>query len=233
MSRGRVSLVVVAALVLGAGAVGAQERTDSLPPAPETPSAGDLESYDPAERGPREEPALPPPPPRRYYEFRVGPAVSGVAWEDDAAVDDGALAGFLVERDVASFLALRAGLGYGTTEISTEAVADAGPVETRLYLPEVGLLLQPWGDAADWPVRPYALFGFGSLVADADQDGISTRSQNTFGLGAGARVRLGRRLGLLGEIERYLVKLEDPFDPTREARSVNNTRFGGSLTYAF
>jgi hypothetical protein len=220
--------VVALALAGSAGEVRAQ---DTIPPAP---PVGELRPVDVTERTAREQPPLPATPPRRIDEYRLGPVLSGLAWEEDAAMADGALAGFAVERDVASFLALRAGLGYGTTELAPPDVVDAGAVDTRLYLPEVSLVLQPvWGEAGAWPVRPYGLVSFASLISDPDREGVSTRSQNAFGYGAGARLRVGRRLGILGEIERYLVKLEDPFDATRESRSVHNTRFGGSVTYAF
>ncbi|MFN2432081.1 MAG: outer membrane beta-barrel protein [Gemmatimonadota bacterium] len=169
----------------------------------------------------------------RLREFRLGPGVSALAWEDDAPADDGLLAGLAVERDVASFLAVRASLGYGTTEL-TDAAGET-TADTRLYLPEVTAVLQlALGPFAESPVVPYGLVGFASLISDPDRAGFSTRSQNAFGYGAGARLRLGPRLGVLGEVERHLIKLEDVFDAAeRGSRSVHATRFGGSLTYAF
>lgn len=221
--------VLASALLLGALAAAAdaqQAGTDSLAPAPSAQA-----SAVPAPDAPLEA-LLPVPEKPPIHQYRVGWGASAFTWDEDAGADDVLLHGFEVERDLASFLAARAQLAYGRTEFAGEAGADA--LETRLYLPEVSLLLQaPWGGLRERDIVPYALAAFGSLITDPDRSGVGTRSQNAFGWGAGVRVGFGGRLGVRGELRRYLIKLESPFDPaSRESESIHNTRFGGSVTYA-
>jgi hypothetical protein len=224
------------------GIPGVESRLDDLEGAERQRDDGDTVSAGrPAEGAPLPVPEKPP-----VHEFRLSLAASAFTWEEEARADDGLLASFELERDIASFLAVRAGLGYGSSDFRVPGEnapqggidgpsAEVEVADMRLYLPEVNVLFQPaWGRLEASRFRPYALVGFGALVTDPRQEGLSTRSQNAFGYGAGARLRLASRLGVRAEVERYLIKLEDPFSVTeRESRSVHNTRFGGSLTYAF
>ena len=188
----------------------------------------------PREGVPVTSPPLPVPEKRPVHQFRLGAGATAFAWDDAAAAEDGVLAEFEVERDLAPFLAARAAMGFGTTEFGA-AEASEPPLETRLYLPEVSLLLHPpVGPFRVGTFVPYALVGFGSLITDPKRDGLGARSQNALAYGAGARVGFGGRWGLRGEVRRYLIKLEDPLDPSsRESESIHTTRVGGGLTYAF
>ncbi|MBA2564585.1 MAG: hypothetical protein H0V09_04090 [Gemmatimonadetes bacterium] len=230
-------LLVLALCGGGSAAAPAQQEPSENPP----PTAGGGET-----------PLVVPEKPS-VHQYRVAGGLAAFAWDEDVPADDGPVAGIDVERDLAPFLAVRAGLRYGTTEFRALAsvvddetgedgasgeLATGEAVDTRLYLPELALLLQAdLGPLRDTPLVPYAVLGFGSLITDPDREGLTTHSQNAFGYGLGARLRLGGRLGARGEVERYLLKLEDVLgesdDPAnRDSRSVHNLRFGGSLTYA-
>lgn len=177
---------------------------------------------------------LPVPEKPPVHQFRFGVNASAFGWDDDAHAEDGLLAGFDLERDLGLLLTARAALAYGSTELDPRP--DVEPLDTRVYLPEVSLLLQgKLGPLRDGPVVPFAILSFGSLITDPDRDGVSTRSQNAFGYGVGARLGLGDRLGVGAEVRRYLIKLESLFGSEAEPRSesIHNLRLGGSLTYAF
>jgi hypothetical protein len=207
-------------LALSATTVRAQQP-DSLPPA--APTAD--------ERVPRAEP-LPIPEKPSVHQFRLSLEVNSFDWDDDAEVDDGLLVAFDVERDLAPFLAARGSLAYGVSEVRPRS-GDGAARDVRLYLPEVVLLLQHTLRVSEQGrLTPYAGTGFGSLVADPEGEG-STRSQNAFSFGAGARFRFNDRLGVRGEVRRYLIKLEDPLDPSpQDSETVNAWRLGGAFSYA-
>lgn len=218
------SLAAVAGLALaglaGAAArVGAQAAGDSLPPA------------GPDATLPRAEPLLVPPKPS-VHEFRLAVEGSSFNWDEEAQVDDGVLFDFDVERNLASFLAARGGLAYGTSEARPRS-GEGPSSDVRLYLPELNLMLQhELRVAANGWLTPYAIAGFGSLVADPEGEG-ATRSQNAFSYGGGARMRFGDRWGARAEIKRYEIKAEDPLDPvSRSSETVHSWRFGSALTYA-
>jgi hypothetical protein len=214
--------VIGLALACLAGAparVGAQAAGDTLPPAGADATM------------PRAEP-LPVPPKPSVHEFRVAAEVSAFNWDEEAQVDDGVLFDLDVERNLASFLAARGGLAYGTSEARPRS-GEGPPSDVRLYLPELNLMLQhELRVGTNGWLTPYAVAGFGSLVADPEGEG-STRSQNAFSYGGGARMRMGDRFGGRAEIKRYEIKAEDPLDPvSRSSETVHSWRLGGALTYA-
>ena len=213
------ALLALIVLPTSPAAARAQEP-DSIPPTAPTVE----------ERVPRAEP-LPIPEKPSVHQFRLSLEVNSFNW-DDAEVDDGLLVAFDVERDVASFLAARGSLAYGVSEVRPRS-GEGSARDVRLYLPEVDLLLQHTLRVSEkGRFTPYVLTGFGSLVADPKDEG-STRSQNAFSYGAGARYRFNDRLGVRGEVKRYLIKLEDPLDPgSQDSETVNAWRLGGAFSYA-
>jgi hypothetical protein len=210
------ALLVLVAPVTGALA----QAPDSLPPA--RPTAD--------ETLPRAE-ALPIPEKPSVHQFRLSLEVNAFNWDDEADVDDGLMVAFDVERDLAPFLAGRGSLAYGVTEIRPRS--GGGSRDVRLYLPELDLLPQhTFRLSGETRLTPYLIVGFGSLVADPKGEG-STRSQNAFSFGGGTRFRFTNRLGIRGEVKRYLIKLEDPLDPTsQDSESVHVWRLGAAFSYS-
>lgn len=198
-----------------------------------TQGAGGAAAGPALSEAPRTEPPLPIPEKPPVHQFRLAAELGAFTWDDDAGANDNVLAGFDVERDLAPFLAGRAALAYGTTELAPRAAGRSAGGDVRLYLPEVSLIAQHELPAfSGGELTPYGLVGFGSLISDPADQG-STKSQNAFSYGGGLRLRFGERLGVRGEVKRYLIKLEDPFDPSDQgSESVHNLRLSGSLTYA-
>jgi hypothetical protein len=175
---------------------------------------------------------LPIPEKPAVHQFRV--AAEGLAfnWDEGAQVDDGMLVAFDVERDLAPFLAARGSLAYGTSEVRPRSEGNE-TLDVRLFLPELNLMLQhELRVSSHGRLTPYVLAGFGSLVSDPKDEG-TTRSQNAFSYGGGARMRFGERFGVRGEIKRYEIKEEDLLDSTAQSsETVHAWRLAGSLIYA-
>lgn len=198
--------VLAAAFLAAAGPAEAQQDPDDEARAPETAEA---------------------PTP-----FRLGPTVSLLSWEDGAStLDDVTLWGLAVEREVASFLAVRLDGGFGTGSL-TDGDRTVG---LSSYLAELALSVRPpIPPLARIGVEPYAVGGLGTVVHDPDDDELPTASQNALSWGIGVAVRPLDRLGARLEWRRYDVDLENLLDPTdRTGTGRRLDRFQAAFFWTF
>ena len=179
---------------------------------------------------------LAPPTAEAPADFRLGPAVSVIAWEETDGgnrLDDVTLWGLGVERLVASFLAVRLDGGYGTASVTS---ADGGrTVDVNSYLADLALSLRaPALPLSDVSVVPYGVAGLGTVVHDPSPDDLTTASQNALSYGLGVDVRPLASFGARLEWRRYTVDLEDLFDPVeRTGSSRGADRFSATVYWAF
>ena len=180
-------------------------------------------------------PAAPPPGGVAEVErgFGLGIGLASLGWEESAPYDDLAMTTLSLERDLWTGIRGRAGLAWGKSTLAADGAVDAGVWSFDLQVllaPEVGPLVH-------WPVLPYALGGFGSLVTNPRSERgveLPTRSQSQWSYGAGLRGQLARRWELSAEGTAVGLRFADPTTPeNRETRTIHNIRWEGRIQWRF
>lgn len=204
-----VSVAAVAAALMAPAAVAAQEATGDPGDAPDA-----VEEEAPLVDAP--------------FQFRVGPTVGSVAWEESAAegaqrLDDAVMWGL----DVASVVGRYAGFRLGGAVGPLEMGSGGTEIDAVQYLVDVAvegrLAVGPLHDAG---VVPYVTVGGGAAIHDPEPDSLITRSQSTFTWGAGVEARILERLGARAEWRRVQSEIQPILEPTERS---GRTRFAHRL----
>ena len=210
MRRGRLRTAtrVLALLVLAAAPVTAQEAR------PEPPPAGGITE--------RERP------------FALGFGFGSLSWDGAAPYDDVTVTSLVLERTLARWMRGRGAVAYGTTTLTM----DGGSVDSRLLSLDLQVVLLPdFGPFRAVGVMPYALGGFGSLVANPSGDGgrdLPTRAQSQVSWGGGVLARIGSRWEARAERIRTRLRLADPIDgANQETTTIHTNRWEGRISWVF
>jgi hypothetical protein len=202
---------VVAALALLAATAPAAAQADTRPEAP--PAGGIV---------PRERP------------FALGLGMGSLSWDGEAPYDDVTVTSLVLERTLARWLRGRGAMAYGGTMLAT----DEGTVDSRLLSLDLQIVVLPdYGPFRAVGVMPYALGGFGSLVANPSGDGgrdLPTRAQSQVTWGGGVLARLGSRWEARVERIRARLRLADPIDgANQETTTIHTNRWEGRISWVF
>lgn len=170
-------------------------------------------------------------PPRQ---FKISTFLGALLWgteEDRPDVDDAAIVGLEIERQVGHYIAFRLSGGYGRTTLTENTAA----VDVNQFLIDLAvvprLALGPLRRAG---VIPFGTVGIGTLVHDPEDDELVTKSQSALELGGGIDVDFSKRFGGRVEWRHYMVDSENIFEPT-DRSGVTRTveRLSASLYWKF
>ncbi|MDT8340581.1 MAG: porin family protein [Longimicrobiales bacterium] len=181
-----------------------------------------------------DDPAMPEAPPR--FSLLLGAGV----WRWDAApagtgsVDDATGLALELETRLTPWLAFRLGGGLAAPSIEGTGAEAGDRLDADQYHVEVDAVLRaPW-PLARWRVTPYMLGGVGSVIHDPDRDGLGTRNQSLWTVGAGAEWDALERVGVRFDWRHAQVELGDIFDPLeRDSATVGADRWSLGAYWRF
>ena len=171
---------------------------------------------------------------RAPRQFKISTSVGALLWgteEERPDVEDGAIVGLEIERQVGHYIAFRVSGGFGRTTLTEDTAA----VDVNQYLIDLAvvprLALGPLRRAG---VVPFGTVGIGTLVHDPEGDELVTKSQNALELGGGIDVDFSKRLGGRLEWRHYIVDSENIFETTdRSGVTQTVERLSASLYWKF
>lgn len=163
--------------------------------------------------------------------FRIAATGGGFLWDDaeTRVADDLGLAGLSVERDLASFVAVRLEGAFGS---STFLGPGAQTEDINTWV--LDLVVTGRVPGLVDPVTPFVSGGLGTTIFDPEDPELVTRNQNSLQFGGGVDVQPFPRFGFRAEYRRYSVDVENLFDVldrTGESREAN--RFTAAVFWTF
>ena len=172
----------------------------------------------------------------RVRQFAVGGGIGRYGWEEVTPYEDFTIGSLSIEVLLwRGGIRGRAGMGVGKTTLAVEE----GERDTWVMPFDLQLLLAPdFGPFAGFPVMPYAVGGFGTLVTNPSGEGpegdLPTRSQSQWTYGGGVEARVHERLEARIEGTMAGVRFADPFvGEERETQTIHNRRWEGRVSWLF